>query len=224
MVKMLSVKLESVGESFAQWHLRLPAQLALDLGDVGPRAVGFAGALREVDFFAAQQFDEAVDRLRIAQEVGSDLPLFLIGGTVLGIGRGEQVFPLPEMPTLNIVVVTPDFGVSTPKAFAAWDGLFSNGNGPTLTVSGQTSTLNRFSSEVYSWLNGTSFSAPQVSGAIALMLEANPSLTPAQVKDILQRIRGNADAGVAYTGYHVGALPVDGERNGSALIGVLGTV
>jgi 4-diphosphocytidyl-2-C-methyl-D-erythritol kinase len=102
---------------------------------------------------------EAADRLRIAQEVGSDLPLFLIGGMVLGIGRGEQVFPLPDVPVLNMVVVTPEFGVSTPKAFAAWDGLFSGGNGPTLTVSGQTSTLNRFSSEVYSWLNGTNFSA-----------------------------------------------------------------
>jgi 4-diphosphocytidyl-2-C-methyl-D-erythritol kinase len=102
---------------------------------------------------------EAADRLRIAQEVGSDLPLFLIGGTVLGIGRGEQVFPLPDVPTLDMVIVTPEFGVSTPRAFAAWDGLFSKGNGPSLTVSGQTSTLNRFSSEVYSWLNGTSFSA-----------------------------------------------------------------
>jgi 4-diphosphocytidyl-2-C-methyl-D-erythritol kinase len=102
---------------------------------------------------------EAADRLRIAQEVGSDLPLFLIGGMVLGIGRGEQVFPLPDVPVLNMVVVTPEFGVSTPKAFAAWDGLFSNGNGPSLTVAGQTSTLNRFSSEVYSWLNGTNFSA-----------------------------------------------------------------
>jgi serine protease AprX len=39
----------------------------------------------------------------------------------------------------------------------------------------------------YTTANGTSFSAPQVSGAIALMLEANPSLTPAEVKDILQR-------------------------------------
>lgn len=39
----------------------------------------------------------------------------------------------------------------------------------------------------YTVANGTSFSAPQVAGAIALMLEANPSLTPAQVKDILQR-------------------------------------
>ncbi|MEO7971578.1 MAG: S8 family serine peptidase, partial [bacterium] len=39
----------------------------------------------------------------------------------------------------------------------------------------------------YTTANGTSFSAPQVAGAIALMLEANPNLTPSEVKDILQR-------------------------------------
>jgi serine protease AprX len=39
----------------------------------------------------------------------------------------------------------------------------------------------------YTTASGTSFSAPQVAGAIALMLEANPELTPAEVKDILQR-------------------------------------
>ncbi len=39
----------------------------------------------------------------------------------------------------------------------------------------------------YTTANGTSFSAPQVSGAIAMMLEANPSLTPAQIKQILAR-------------------------------------
>jgi serine protease AprX len=39
----------------------------------------------------------------------------------------------------------------------------------------------------YTTASGTSFSAPQVAGTIALMLEANPSLTPAAVKDILQR-------------------------------------
>ena len=38
----------------------------------------------------------------------------------------------------------------------------------------------------YTTANGTSFSAPQVAGAIALMLEANPSLTPAKVREILQ--------------------------------------
>ena len=101
------------------------------------------------------------DRLRIAEEVGSDLPLFLIGGTVLGIGRGEQVFPLPELPPINVVVVTPDRGVSTPKAFTAWDGLFAEvgrretaKSGASLTVSGQTSRLNEFSREVYALLCG----------------------------------------------------------------------
>jgi 4-diphosphocytidyl-2-C-methyl-D-erythritol kinase len=63
------------------------------------------------------------DRLRIAAEVGSDLPLFLVGGTVLGVGRGEQVYPLPDFPATACVVVTPQIGVSTPNAFAEWDRL-----------------------------------------------------------------------------------------------------
>jgi 4-diphosphocytidyl-2-C-methyl-D-erythritol kinase len=61
------------------------------------------------------------ERLRIASEVGSDLPLFLIGGTVLGMGRGEQVYPLVDLPAMACVVLTPTVGVSTPRAFAAWD-------------------------------------------------------------------------------------------------------
>ena len=71
---------------------------------------------------------EADERLRIAAEVGSDLPLFLVGGTVLGIGRGEQVLPLADLPALDIVIVTPDLGVSTPEAFADWDAQFGLGD------------------------------------------------------------------------------------------------
>jgi 4-diphosphocytidyl-2-C-methyl-D-erythritol kinase len=62
-------------------------------------------------------------RLRIAAEVGSDLPLFLVGGTVLGVGRGEEVYPLPDLPAIPMVVVTPEIGVSTPQAFSDWDAL-----------------------------------------------------------------------------------------------------
>ncbi len=65
------------------------------------------------------------ERLRIAAEVGSDLPLFLIGGTVLGVGRGEEVYPLPDLPPMACVVALPEIGVSTPKAFADWDLLSS---------------------------------------------------------------------------------------------------
>jgi serine protease AprX len=54
----------------------------------------------------------------------------------------------------------------------------------------------------YTTASGTSFSAPQVAGTIALMLEANPSLTPRQVRDILQR---TATALPAYFQHEVGA-------------------
>jgi 4-diphosphocytidyl-2-C-methyl-D-erythritol kinase len=63
----------------------------------------------------------AIESLRIAAEVGSDLPLFLLGGTVLGAGRGEEVYPLADLPATACVVVTPEVGISTPSAFADWD-------------------------------------------------------------------------------------------------------
>lgn len=60
-------------------------------------------------------------RLELAAEVGSDVPLFLLGGAVLGLGRGEQVVPLPDFPATACLVVVPEVGVSTPQAFRDWD-------------------------------------------------------------------------------------------------------
>ena len=65
-------------------------------------------------------------RLRISADVGSDLPLFLVGGTVLGVGRGEEVYPLPDLTAAAMAVVTPEVGVSTPQAFAEWDEVMRN--------------------------------------------------------------------------------------------------
>ena len=60
-------------------------------------------------------------RLEVAAEVGSDVPLFLLGGTVLGLGRGEEVYPLPDSPPLHCVVALPEVGVSTALAFQQLD-------------------------------------------------------------------------------------------------------
>jgi 4-diphosphocytidyl-2-C-methyl-D-erythritol kinase len=62
-------------------------------------------------------------RLDLAAQVGSDVPLFLIGGTVLGTDRGQQVQPLPDIDPTWCVVATPTVGVSTPQAFRDWDAL-----------------------------------------------------------------------------------------------------
>jgi serine protease AprX len=59
--------------------------------------------------------------------------------------------------------------------------------GTTGAAGADTQLLNSSELPYYTTASGTSFSAPQVAGSIALMLEANPSLAPAQIKDILQR-------------------------------------
>ncbi len=100
------------------------------------------------------------EKLGIAAEVGSDLPLFLIGGTVLGVGRGEEVYAMPDLPPLHVVVVTPAVGVATPRAFARWDDLATLEAG--LTGSRTAGTINQFSQSVFAWL-GTGF--PQTSSA-----------------------------------------------------------
>jgi len=104
-------------------------------------------------------------KLRIAAEVGSDLPLFLVGGTVLGVDRGQEVYALQDLPPISIVLVTPPVGVSTPKAFVAWDSLIElaqtaeaiNAAGyalgePELTAPSAAGTITTFSQSVSAWL------------------------------------------------------------------------
>ena len=61
------------------------------------------------------------ERLELAAEIGSDVPLFLLGGTVLGLGRGEEVYPLPDSPPMPCVVALPEVGISTALAFQQHD-------------------------------------------------------------------------------------------------------
>jgi 4-diphosphocytidyl-2-C-methyl-D-erythritol kinase len=81
-------------------------------------------------------------RLQIAAQVGSDVPLFLIGGTVLGLDRGQEVHPLPDIEPVWCVVATPEIGVSTAQAFRDWDALCAVEG---LTAEASTDKLNELS-------------------------------------------------------------------------------
>jgi 4-diphosphocytidyl-2-C-methyl-D-erythritol kinase len=61
--------------------------------------------------------------LRLAAELGSDVPFALLGGTALGTGRGELVEPVPDPATWWWVVVPSAEGLSTPAVYARFDEL-----------------------------------------------------------------------------------------------------
>lgn len=62
------------------------------------------------------------DRLRqVAVQLGADVPFFLEGGTVLGVNRGDLLRPLADWPASWVVLVLPNFGVSTTDAYGWWD-------------------------------------------------------------------------------------------------------
>lgn len=57
--------------------------------------------------------------IEMAAALGSDVPFFLLGGTAAAIGRGTEVFPLPEAPPRPGVLVAPGLHVSTAEAYGA---------------------------------------------------------------------------------------------------------
>lgn len=57
------------------------------------------------------------DLERLGAELGSDVPFCIGGPTALATGRGEKIQSLPECPELYIVLIKPQFGVSTPKVY-----------------------------------------------------------------------------------------------------------
>lgn len=107
--------------------------------------------------------------------------------------RGDFASPL-----FHPTVVAP--GVNIVSLRSSTIASVTGGQG--LLLGADTSRLSPSELPYYTTSSGTSFSAPQVAGTIALMLEANPRLTPAQVRDILER---TATPLPPYYAYEVGA-------------------
>ncbi len=57
----------------------------------------------------------------LGAKIGADVPFALMGGTCRVQGVGDLIKALPPMPMCWFTVVMPDYGVSTPEAFAAYD-------------------------------------------------------------------------------------------------------
>jgi 4-diphosphocytidyl-2-C-methyl-D-erythritol kinase len=55
--------------------------------------------------------------LALAWQLGSDVPFFLMGGRAVGIGRGAELFPLPDGRPQPAVLIAPAVSISTPHAY-----------------------------------------------------------------------------------------------------------
>jgi 4-diphosphocytidyl-2-C-methyl-D-erythritol kinase len=56
--------------------------------------------------------------LELAASLGADVPIFLFGGRALGVGRGDEIYPLLDIRKLTLLIVAPrDIRVPTPDAF-----------------------------------------------------------------------------------------------------------
>jgi 4-diphosphocytidyl-2-C-methyl-D-erythritol kinase len=98
-------------------QIRKQIPLAAGLGGGSSNA---AAALRALAALWRIAIDE--DRLRTAaQTLGADVPFFFEGGTVLGLDRGDVLFPLIDRPPSWVVLALPDFGISTQEAYRWWD-------------------------------------------------------------------------------------------------------
>ena len=94
---------------------RIPAQAGLGGGSADAAVTLLALArLWKLDF-------DATSLARIATRLGADVPFFLLGGTALGLGRGDDIYPLDEPPTVHVVILRPGFGVSTVDAYNWYD-------------------------------------------------------------------------------------------------------
>jgi 4-diphosphocytidyl-2-C-methyl-D-erythritol kinase len=126
--KMVELALKALGISAdVAIHIekRLPVQGGLGAGSANAVAalIGLEKELGAPSIERSLLDGWETKRLDLASQVGSDVPLFLIGGAVLGTDRGQQVSPLPDIDPTWCVVATPAVGVSTPQAFRDWDAL-----------------------------------------------------------------------------------------------------
>jgi len=100
-------------------EIQLAKRIPLQAG-LGGGSSDAAAALRL--FGSIWRVKDALLR-EIAATLGADVPYFLEGGTVLGLDRGDLLFPLADYPPAWVTLAVPSFGVSTKDAYAWWDDL-----------------------------------------------------------------------------------------------------
>ena len=100
-------------------HLRMKLEKRIPMGGgLGGGSADAATVLLALPALTGRDSDLPA-LMRLGAALGSDVPFFLVGGAALGLGRGEELYPLPEPKPLPVIVLAPPIHVSTPEAYRA---------------------------------------------------------------------------------------------------------
>jgi 4-diphosphocytidyl-2-C-methyl-D-erythritol kinase len=106
--------MDAIGAS-GRVEMRLAKRIPMGAG-LGGGSSDAAAVLLALPVLAGRALDARKMR-ELAEQLGSDVPFFLLGGRAVGIGRGSELFPLPDRPACPGVLVAPGIHVSTPQAY-----------------------------------------------------------------------------------------------------------
>lgn len=112
-------------------HVKLDKQIPVSAGLGGGSADAAAALVGLNTVWNARQSLRRL--LAIAAELGSDVPFFLLGGTAIGLGRGDELYPVDDVARLGVIVIKPSFGVATAEAYRWLDESRQGGRLPQAT-------------------------------------------------------------------------------------------
>jgi 4-diphosphocytidyl-2-C-methyl-D-erythritol kinase len=95
--------------------MRIRKRIPLGAG-LGGGSSDAAAVLLALPVLAGREV-ELPELCALAEQLGSDVPFFLLGGRAVGIGRGSELFPLPDEPAAAGLLVVPAVHVSTSEAY-----------------------------------------------------------------------------------------------------------
>jgi len=117
--KAAGVFYKSIGKDPQGITIRIRKRIPMEAGMAGGSADA-AAVLRALNRHEGEPYT-IWELARLGAKVGSDVPFCVVGGTAMVKGRGEQVNPVMPMPQCFYCICMPEFSVSTPALFAAFD-------------------------------------------------------------------------------------------------------
>ena len=117
--KAAGVFYRSIGKDPQGITIRITKRIPMEAGLAGGSADA-AAVLRALNRHEGEPYT-IWDLARLGAKVGSDVPFCVQGGTALAKGRGEKLEQVLPMPQCYYCIAMPEFSVSTPALFAAFD-------------------------------------------------------------------------------------------------------